>query len=82
MPEWVINAGVLVAGMGVAFGALKSTIAELREALNDIKKTTKDTSERLVALETRLEAMDAQKLDERLRALEMTVARLGVNGAT
>ena len=76
MPDWVINAAVMVAGIGISYGALRATVADLVKRLDAIQSTADRTAERLVKLETRLEALDSLRFDDRLRAMELQLAGL------
>jgi hypothetical protein len=85
-PDWVINAGVIVAGMSVGYGGLRAVVIDLKHRLDSIQSIANETASRLVALETRLEALDALRFDERLRSLELALARneglLGSRGSS
>lgn len=74
MPGWAINAGLIVASAAALIGGMRSVITDLQKRLDAIQTTTSETSSRLVKLETRLEALDAMRFDERIRLLEVAVA--------
>lgn len=75
VPDYLINAGVIVASLGAAYGGLRAVLNDLKIKVKEIQETANETASRLVKLETRLEAMDSLRYDERLRALEMALAR-------
>ena len=75
MPDWVITVGTLLIGFGASYGATRAMVEDLKNRLSAIQQTANQTADRLVRLETRLDATDSLRLDERLRALEMELAR-------
>lgn len=74
IPGWVVNTLLVGASVVAVITSMRSAIQEITKKLDAIQITTSETSSRLVKLETRLEALDGLRLDERLRHLEVAMA--------
>lgn len=80
--EWMLNAAVVLAGLAAAWGGARAMISRLEKAVDRLVTNLDAVSGRLVYVEAAFKAAEALRLDERLRAVEIEMARAGSKDGT